>query len=342
MVGNNINNNINNTSYNQPKSNKKTIILVKEKDENLNEHEHKFHEFNNDGYNLVIINYNEILNYLLSNSIDEINIKNIEMIILIIPIHYHVINNLPTIVKDIRKSLLPNQQIFFILPSESVLQNFLSMGLCKLEDIRIQPFSVFDILDLIAVNKRKERITQAKLQDHVISSYPSLQHEIKDLIEFLTKGIENNETTLLLLNKDTYQQNYLKSLLKSHDLDMDKLSDDGLLMTFLNEDWYLSFDGGTDNKKKIVTVNKEIILLKWNNLIDQVINNGKRGLRAFCMTDCFFEYGLVEELIDYECLIHPKLHTSILPLCAYRDEDLIKLSDDQIKKLVGIHHNVWL
>ena len=226
-------------------------------------------------------------------------------------------------------------------PSESVLQNFLSLGLCKLEDIRIQPFSVFDVLDLIAVNKRKERITQAKLQDHIISSYPSLQHEIKDLIEFLTKGIDNNETTLLLLNKYTYQQNYLKSLLKSHDLDMDKLSDDGLLMTFLNEDWYLSFDD-KDNKKKIVTVNKEKILLKWNNLIDQVINNGKRGLRAFCTTDCFFEYGLVEELIDYECLIHPKLHTPILPLCAYRDEDLIKLSDDQIKKLVGIHHNVWL
>ena len=342
MVGNNINNNINNTSYNQPKSNKKTIILVKEKDENLNEHEHKFHEFNSNKFNLVIVNYNEILNYLLSNSIDEINIKNIEMIILIIPIHYHVINNLSTIVKDIRKSLLPNQQqIFFVLPSEYILQIFLSMKLCNLEDIRIQPFSVFDILDLIAVNKRKERITQAKLQNHMISSYPSLQHEIKDLIEFLKKGIEKNETTLLLLNKDTYQQNYLKSLLKSHDLDMDKLSDDGLLITFLNEDWYLSFDG-KDNKRKIVTVNKEKILLKWNNLIDKVINNGKRGLRAFCTTDCFFEYSLVEELIDYECLIHPKLHTSILPLCAYRDEDLIKLSDDQIKKLVLIHHNVWL
>ena len=115
MVGNNINNNINNNnSCNQPNNNKKTIILVKEEDDDLNEDEHTFHEFNNDEYNLVIINYNEILNYLLSNSIDEINIKNIEMIILIIPIHYHVINNLSTIVKDIRKSLLPNQQqIFF-------------------------------------------------------------------------------------------------------------------------------------------------------------------------------------------------------------------------------------
>ena len=75
MVGNsNINNN-NNTSCNQPNSNKKTIILVKEKDNDLNEHEQKFHEFKSNEYNLVIINYNEILNYLLSNSIDEINIK---------------------------------------------------------------------------------------------------------------------------------------------------------------------------------------------------------------------------------------------------------------------------
>ena len=319
MIGNsnNINNN-NNTNCNQPNNNKKTIMLVKEEDDDLNEDEHTFHEFNSEEYNLVIINYNEILNYLLSNSIDEINIKNIEMIILIIPIHYHVINNLSTIVKDIRKSLLPNQQqIFFVLPSESILQNFLSMRLCKLEDIRIQPFSVFDILDLIAVNKRKKRITQTKLQNHIISSYPSLQHEIKDLIEFLKKGIENNETTLLLLNKNTYQQSYLKSLLKSHDLGMDKLSNDGLLITYLNEDWYLSFDG-KDNKKKIVTVNIEKILLKWNHLIEKVVKDGRKGLRVFAMMDCFFEYDLVEELLNYECMILPKLKSPFLPLCAYR------------------------
>jgi hypothetical protein len=83
--------------------NKKTIILVKDNDHNL--HQYKFHEFNSDGYDLVIINYNGILNYLLSNNINEINIKNIEMIILIIPTDYHLINNLSAIVKDIKSRI---------------------------------------------------------------------------------------------------------------------------------------------------------------------------------------------------------------------------------------------
>ena len=60
------------------------------------------------------------------------------------------------------------------------------------------------------------------------------------------------------------------------------------------------------------------------------------------MTDCFFEYGLVEELINYECIILPKLNAPFLPICAYRDKDLIKLSDDQMKKLVITHDKIWL
>jgi hypothetical protein len=107
----------------------------------------------------------------------------------------------------------------------------------------------------------------------------------------------------------------------------------------LNENWYLSFEY-TDKREKIVTVNKEKILLKWNNLIEKVIKDGKKGLRAFCMMDCFFDYNLRDQVVKYEYMILPKLNEPFLPLCAYRDEDLIKLSDDQINNLVLCHNNV--
>ncbi len=32
----------------------------------------------------------------------------------------------------------------------------LSIGICKQEDIRIHPFSVFDVIDLIATSKKNE------------------------------------------------------------------------------------------------------------------------------------------------------------------------------------------
>ena len=46
------------------------------------------------------------------------------------------------------------------------------------------------------------------------------------------------------------------------------------------------------------------------------------------MLDCFFEYGLVDELVDYEC--------------NYNDKHIAHLSEDQIRKLVLSHNAVWI
>jgi hypothetical protein len=33
------------------------------------------------------------------------------------------------------------------------------------------------------------------------------------------------------------------------------------------------------------------------------------------MLDCFFEYNLIDELIDYECVYSPKYNKPLLGLC---------------------------
>jgi hypothetical protein len=38
------------------------------------------------------------------------------------------------------------------------------------------------------------------------------------------------------------------------------------------------------------------------------------------MMNCFFEYGLVDELVDYECIGAPKLNKPFLAYCAYNDK----------------------
>jgi hypothetical protein len=50
------------------------------------------------------------------------------------------------------------------LPSESIIERFVSMGIFTKEDIRIQPFSVFDVIDLISTTKKKERLDVLKLK----------------------------------------------------------------------------------------------------------------------------------------------------------------------------------
>ena len=60
------------------------------------------------------------------------------------------------------------------------------------------------------------------------------------------------------------------------------------------------------------------------------------------MLDCFFEYGLVDELVDYECELPPKLNKPLLGICAYNDKHISQLPEDKIRKLVLTHSRVWI
>jgi hypothetical protein len=50
------------------------------------------------------------------------------------------------------------------------------------------------------------------------------------------------------------------------------------------------------------------------------------------MMDCFFDYGLVDELVDYECIEASKLNKPFLAYCAYNDKHIAQLSEAQIRK----------
>jgi hypothetical protein len=128
-----------------------------------------------------------------------------------------------------------------------------------------------------------------------------------------------------------------------HDLDTSKLQDNGLLKVTYSEEFYLSFNQKDNNKINTVAVDNEIIHEKCANLVDQAINKeGKKGLRIFAMMDCFFEYGLVDELLEYECGLSPKFNKLQLGICAYNHKHISQLSKDQIRKLVLTHSRVWI
>ena|SRR5918999_4962264 len=114
---------------------------------------------------------------------------------------------------------------------------------------------------------------------------------------------------------------------------MNKLQNEGLLKIAYSEDWYLSFNQKNNNKKNTIAIDGEKVHVKWNKLIEQSINNGRKELRVFSMMDCFFEYGLFDELVDYECIGPPKLNKPFLAFCVYVDKRIEQLSEDQIRKL---------
>ena len=320
-------------------NNNKTILLVTD---NIQNYQQQFNNYNINNYKITLVNWNDILN-LNTNSDYDIKRKNLELVILNIStvvLEDAKFNKLTTTMGKIKKTF-SDKRIFFILQSESLIENFLSMGICTKEDIRIQPFSIFDVIDLISITKKKERLDRLQLKDHSMHTYSSTEDKIKDAIKFLKIGIENNQKTLILLDKNI-QESYLKSQMELHDLDTSKLQNNGLLKVTYAEEYYLSFNQ-KDNKINTVVVDNEKIHEKFANLVDQVIKKeGRNGLRIFAMMDCFFEYGLVDELLDYECYLSPKFDKPQVGICAYNNKHIAQLSENQIRRLILTHSRVWI
>ena len=139
-------------------SNNKTILLVTD---NI---QHYQQQFNN--YKITFVNWNDILTFITNRDGDTKH-KNLELIILdistTVAAEYEKINKLTTTTREIQK-IFYDKRIFFILPSQSVKYSLLSIGICKQEDILIQPFSVFDVIDLISTIKKKERLDRLQLK----------------------------------------------------------------------------------------------------------------------------------------------------------------------------------
>jgi hypothetical protein len=321
----------------------KSILLVTD---NTNHYQQLFNKYNLNNYRKILVDWNDILT--LTNSNNYTKYENLEFVILDIPINFDNINqisNTITIAINEIKKIFSDKKIFFILPYQSMIETFLSLRICKQEDIRIQPFSVFDLVDLISITNKKDRFEQLKLKDHCMHTYSSIDDKIKDIIKFLKIGIKNNEMTLLLLSRDI-DLSYLKSQMTLNNIDINKLQNEGLLKIAHTEEYYLSFnkkDDYNNNKENNVTVDKEKINKIFHNLTDRITSNErKKGLRVFAMLDCFFEYGLIDELLDYECQLSPYFYKSLLGICAYKDKHIEQLSEVQIKRLVLTHGKVLI
>jgi hypothetical protein len=170
---------------------KKTILLVTD---NIQHYQQHFNNYNINKYKITLVNWNDILTFITNLDNDANKHKNLELIILDISttvvVEHKRINQVSTTIFREIKKIFPDKRIFFILPSESMIERFVSMGISTKEDIRIQPFSVFDVIDLISTIKKKKRLDRLKLKDDCMITYSSTDDSIKDAITFLKIGLE--------------------------------------------------------------------------------------------------------------------------------------------------------
>lgn len=225
---------------------------------------------------------------------------------------------------------MPDQRIILTSttwPADGLAKELKLLGISE-KDVLVKPFRFSQLLSLIKPNM--SRVGKIGLTDHVLAFYDNLDEELNEAFEFIKSASRNNETALFVIGKGIEIED-LKLKMVAAGIEVDRLLSTNALILTRNEDWYLP------DKK----VDKNRIIAQWYELVDHCINNGTKGLRAFCMMDCFFENDFAEGVVDYEHTLPVKFGIPFVPICAYRQDDISTLSEDQLKRLIVCHNHVW-
>ncbi len=234
---------------------------------------------------------------------------------------------------EVAKKILesnPDQKIIMTTTSSTkTLERELTSADIGLVNILLKPFRLFQLLS--TVRHAISRINNIGLKDHVLASYQSSTDEIQDAVQFLMNGIKNNEYVMIVARRDAGLDEIVEAF-TTNGIDTGKLVSNNSLLLIDNKDWYLP-----DEK-----VDKHGIIDQWKDLVNRSLLSGKKGLRAFCMMDAFFEHNFVEEVVDYEHELPRRFDIPFLPICAYNQSDLDKLSNSQRARMVECHNPVWI
>jgi DNA-binding response OmpR family regulator len=226
--------------------------------------------------------------------------------------------------------LNPDQKIIMTTTSSTdKLKRELTSVDISLENILLKPFRLFQLLS--TVKHAISRINNIGLKDHVLASYQSSTDEIQDAVQFLKTGIKYNECVMIVTRRDSGLDE-ISEAFTVNGIDAGKLLSNNSLLLVDNKEWYIPDD----------KVDKHRIIDQWNDLVNRSLVSGKKGLRAFCMMDTFFEHNFVEELVDYEHELPPRFDNPFLAICAYKQSDLDKLSNSQRARMVECHNPVWI
>jgi CheY-like chemotaxis protein len=274
----------------------------------------------------------EGLNHTLATSgaecLQEVERRIKDFDVIILDIGFYDINGL-----EVAKTILqsnPDQKIIITTGNSSgnLKRQALSVGI-DIENILLKPFKLTTLLSTV-----KEAVfgtSKVGLKDHILASYNSVAEEITELIRFFKNGIKNNECVMFVMGKDT-NIDLLKETFILNGIDVDRLLSDSSLIFMENKDWYIP-DGKVD---------KDSIKNQWIDLVKKCISNGKKGLRAFCIMDTFFEQNLIDELVDYESALPPKFDFEFVTVCAYLRSNFEKLSQEQKERMIRSHSHVWI
>lgn len=167
-------------------------------------------------------------------------------------------------------------------------------------------------------------VRDIKLHDHLILFYDTIDAKRTVLYPFLKDGLSNNNGVLYICSDETPEQvrEGFKTYLAG---EFDSRSESIQIKNY--DEWYI-LDG---------TVDPFQILSHWEEAQRYFADRGL-GLRVTGETSCFFEKGLVRDLLRYEYACHRFFNIRMDAICAYSVKTIVECGyEDVIMPLIRAH-----
>ena len=212
----------------------------------------------------------------------------------------------------------------------------------------------YRITSLIDVNPNSSSLM--KSSSHILAIYPNSQEKLNAAFRFLKDGLLNNEAILLITDEITKEEAIARMEKEFSEFAVLNLLEKGVIIILSTAQWYFindSFDGNRTQIRWKKAVEESLLLLS-NFLTENSSKKEERaiGLRAFGDTKSFFNkdkslhsdkkntFSFVDKLVEYECSLEKRFPFPLNVICAYEEEDIVQLKDQQLKSLIE-HHGVF-
>ncbi len=145
------------------------------------------------------------------------------------------------------------------------------------------------------------------------------------LFHFLQCGLKKGEGAVYVASQET--SGWIRKQMADYGVDVDALEKDGVLRIFECREWYMK-DGKVDIPR---------MRLMANQILDEALEMGLKGLRVCGEVACFFEHQKERELVEYELGIGRKLDLPVAALCSYDTNHVLPLQNELFLDIVRAH-----
>jgi hypothetical protein len=159
-----------------------------------------------------------------------------------------------------------------------------------------------------------EFVRKMKAKDHVIMFYSKPEDKRHVLFTYLKAGLDQGEAAAYVASQESPDQ--IKQAMKQFGIDVDRFEKSEALHVFDYTDCYIV--GGKFSTSKTME--------RWKKLYDESIAKGFKGLRVAGEMACFFDHGMVKELVEYEKSLHKGFELPRIGICAY-DTNIVANED---------------